>query len=58
MSITGNHEYNTPDDWKLYVKSFELYGFDIDKVAGLSLGSVYMVAFDPYDYLYLTPTKD
>jgi hypothetical protein len=56
--VTGNHEYNTPDNWQLYVKSFSLYGLDSDKVAALSLGSIYMVAFDPYDLLYVTPDTD
>lgn len=30
IMITGNHEYNTQDNWQLYVSSFELYGLDTD----------------------------
>ena len=28
LMVTGNHEYNSKDNWKLYASSFKLYGLD------------------------------
>ena len=52
IMITGNHEYNTKDNWSLYNESFELNGLDSGLAVGLNLGSLYLVAFDPYSLLY------
>jgi hypothetical protein len=52
IQITGNHEYNTPDNYELFVKSFELYNLDKDYASGLHLGSLYLLAFDPYNLIY------
>lgn len=52
IHITGNHEYNTPDDVKLFTGSFELYRLDVDYASGLVLGSTFINAFDPYHLIY------
>ena len=52
IMITGNHEYNTKDNWNLFTQSFELYGLDKLFFTGLTLGSTYLINFDPFDLLY------
>lgn len=49
---TGNHEYNTADNYALFVNSFQLYGLDTTLATGLQLGSIYLLAFDPYQVLF------
>ena len=52
VMITGNHEYNTKDNWNLFTQSYELYGLNTDKISSLTLGNTHLVNFDPYDLLY------
>lgn len=59
LMITGNHEYNTQDNWQLYISSFEVYGLNTDMAVGLNLGPLHLVPFDPYSLLYAKKaTKD
>jgi predicted MPP superfamily phosphohydrolase len=55
--VTGNHEQNTEHNWKLFTESFQLYGLDTEKAVGISLGSLYLVPFDPYQLIYEEVSK-
>jgi hypothetical protein len=45
--VTGNHEYNSPDNYLLFQKSFEHHGLDTELGTGYNLGPFYLAAFDP-----------
>lgn len=49
--VTGNHEYNTVDNYQLFQASFQLYNLDIDLATHLELGSLYLLPFDPFQIL-------
>jgi hypothetical protein len=49
---TGNHEYNTDDNFKLFQSSFELYNLDTELATYLEIGPLYLLPFDPYQILY------
>lgn len=60
IMITGNHEYNTQDNYLLYTQSFEMYGVDTEMAVALNLGALRLLAFDTYPLLYkkVTPAQD
>ena len=55
--MTGNHEYNTQDNWKLFAESLELYQLDTELAVGLNLGAMHLLTFDPYNLLYGVTNK-
>ena len=57
ITVTGNHEYNTKDNWQLFTSSLELYGLDTELAVGINFGSLYLVAFDPYNLVYGVTNK-
>jgi len=48
----GNHEHLSDEDLNIFYFTFEQYGMDQKLAAGLNLGPIYLVGFDPYDNLY------
>lgn len=52
VHIPGNHERKTHDAALLFNSSFKIYGLDKTLSTGLSLGSVYLIPFDPYNIIY------
>ena len=50
--VTGNHEHNSKNNLLLYYNTFEQYGMDTKLTTAMNFGSVYMVAFDPYETVY------
>lgn len=55
--VTGNHEYYTKDDYKIFVQSFELYDLTKKNASSLDLGSFTFVMFDPYNIIFENATK-
>jgi hypothetical protein len=51
IMVTGNHEYNTDDNLKLFQASFQLYGLDTNLASHLELGPLYLLPFDPFQIL-------
>lgn len=52
IHLTGNHEYNSNDDWALFTKSFDLYDLDSKLATSLRLGPFSYVMSDPHEILY------
>jgi len=52
VHVPGNHERRTPDAALLFNTSFKVYGLDIKLATGLSLGSIFLLPFDPYNIIY------
>lgn len=53
--VTGNHEHPNSDVEKLFSLSFKLYGLDTTLASGLSIGSLFLLPYDPYFLLYGKP---
>jgi hypothetical protein len=49
---TGNHEYASDENFKLYRESFEMYGIDQRFAAGIQIGSAFLAPFDPFITVY------
>ena len=52
IHVPGNHERKTPDAALLFNSSFKIYGLDKKLATGLSLGSLFILPFDPYNVIY------
>lgn len=52
IHVPGNHERRTPDAALLFNSSFKIYGLDKKLATGLSLGSLFILPFDPYNVIY------
>lgn len=55
---TGNHEYASLENFKLYRASFEMYGIHERFAAGLQIGSAFLAPFDPFITVYRDTTSD
>jgi 3',5'-cyclic AMP phosphodiesterase CpdA len=52
IHVPGNHERRTPDAALLFNSSFKVYGLDKKLATGLSIGSLFVLPFDPYNVIY------
>jgi predicted MPP superfamily phosphohydrolase len=48
IMVTGNHEYNTDDNYKLFQYSFQMYGLDNELATHLQIGPLSLLPFDPF----------
>ena len=48
----GNHEHRMDDDMLLLASSFNIYQVDTELAAGLYLGSLFLIPFDPFKEVY------
>lgn len=51
IMVTGNHEYNTDDNYKLFQASFQMYGLDTNLATTIELGPLSLLPFDPFQIL-------
>jgi hypothetical protein len=54
---SGNHEYNTANNWKLYSESFEIYGMKDRKVQAYKFKWLSFLSMDPYRQVYGLASK-
>lgn len=60
ISITGNHEYNSKSNWKLYADSFQLFHLadSARKIQSYYFKWFTLMTFDPIGQIYGTATSD
>lgn len=51
IMVTGNHEYNTEDNYKLFQASFQMYNLDTELATHIELGPLSLLPFDPFQIL-------